>query len=736
MNLQKEFRTLILPVFRGLPFIILIMVIAFFIADHFLAYARPMYQASAAIKLDNRDLGLQNFEIFENGKSPAFTNNFLTEVELFHSTNLIRKAFDDLGFNLSFFRIGQMKTTELYNEVPFEIDYEVLGDMAYDRSFYLTYEGDDKFFFSTIEDRPGKEITCGKKYSSTRAQISFVLKKNETLLAAKPYVLNPGDKFSFQINSTEKLMEGVDKNNLFVKPIDKEIYIVKVYYQHEIAEKAAMFVNALIDAYLAEDREVKNKRAQTTLDFINDEIAAVEKELYRAEKALARFRKKHGVINTTQETDAMLRQFNEYTKEKLHYDIQEVELRNVFDFLSSDRSLSGFSPDFRALNDEVMQNTYVTMKNLELERMGLLAKHSLQSLEVSTVDNKINALKEFTKESIDKKLLNITGKKKEVAASIKEMEKEFKLIPDKERRLLSREREFQLQEQTYKLLVKKRSELGVVQSSNVSFHKVIDYATPPKDTISPNKPLMIGLALLVGLIIGLFFSYVWHFFRARLNAVVEIKELMQIPILASVPKIKKKALPTEAVLPLFREMQEQGLLSGGKIITISSTIDGEGKSTIASALAQLMSGYGKKVLLVDMDFDAPNPGYAKEAADALGFSDYLQQRNIGSETLGNLPLNGADLLRLGRDQKPSSVAISSPSTEVFFTHLRSEYDVLLIDTPPMKNKEYASAIYQHGDVNLMVFKKNKTFLRELKKIESDLATCSVTNNYVVLNGFS
>jgi len=735
MNLQKEFRTLILPVFRGLPFIVLIMAVAFFIANHFLAYAKPMYQASAAIKLDNRDLGLQNFEIFENGKSPAFTNNFLTEVELFHSTNLIRKAFDSLNFDLSFFRMGKMKTTELYREIPFEIDYEVLGDKAYDRPFYLTYAGEDQFYFSTIEDRQGKKISCGKKYSSARAQISFELNKNKTLLAAKPHVLNLGDKFSFQINSTEKLMEGVDKNNLFVKPIDKEIYIVKVYYQHEIAEKAALFVNALIDAYLAEDREVKNKRAQTTLDFIDDEIATVEKELYRAEKALARFRKKYGVINTTQETDAMLRQFNEYTKEKLHYDIQEVELRNVFDFLSSDRSLSGFSPDFRALNDEVMQNTYVTMKNLELERMGLLSKHSLQSLEVSTVNNKINALKEFTKESIEKKLINITGKKDEVAASIKEMEKEFKLIPDKERRLLSREREFQLQEQTYKLLVNKRSELGVVQSSNVSFHKVIDYATPPKKTISPNKPLMIGLALLVGLIIGLFFAYVWHFFRARLNAVVEIEELMQIPVLAAVPKIKKKALPTEAVLPLFRQMQEEGLISGGKIITISSTVDGEGKSTIASALAQLMSGYGKKVLLVDMDFDAPNPAYAKEAAAALGFSDYLQQKNIDSSTLGSLPLNGADLLRLGRDQKPSSVAISSPSTEVFFRHLRTEYDVLLIDTPPLKNKEYASAIYQHGDVNLMVFKKNKTFLRELKKIENDLATCSVTNNYVVLNGF-
>ena len=210
---------------------------------------------------------------------------------------------------------------------------------------------------------------------------------------------------------------------------------------------------------------------------------------------------------------------------------------------------------------------------------------------------------------------------------------------------------------------------------------------------------------------------------------------MQIPVLASVPAIKKKMLATEAVLPLFRQMQEHGLLDSGKIITISSSSPGEGKSTIASALAQLMSGYGKKVLLLDMDFDAPNPEYAKEAASALGFSDYLQQKNLGGETQGSLPLNGVDLLRLGRDSKPSSVAISSPSTEIFFQQLRTEYDVLIIDTPPLENIKYAAAVYQHGDVNLMVFKKNKTFLREMKKIEDDLAACSTTNNYVVLNGF-
>ena len=375
MNLQKEFRLLVLPVFRGLPIILLVMAISFFVVNHFLTYMQPVYQASAAIKLDNRDLGLQNFEIFENGDDkPTFTNNFLTEVELFQSSGLIRRAFDSLDFEISYYRIGDIKTTELFKEIPFEIDYEAMEQQAYDRPFYLTYAGDDRFYFSTVPGQEGKEIICGKKYSSTRAQLSFALNKNEDLIIRKPTTLKPGDQFSFKINSVEGLMAEVNDNNLFVKPIDKEVYIVKVYYKHEVAEKAALFVNALLNAYLAEDQEIKNQRAETTLNFIDNEIEGVEKKLYRAEKSLSRFRKKYGVINTTQETEAMLRRFNEYNKEKLHYDIQEVELKNVYDFLSKDYSLSGFSPDFRALDDEVMQNTYVTMKNLELERMGLLAK--------------------------------------------------------------------------------------------------------------------------------------------------------------------------------------------------------------------------------------------------------------------------------------------------------------------------------------------------------------------------
>ena len=122
--------------------------------------------------------------------------------------------------------------------------------------------------------------------------------------------------------------------------------------------------------------------------------------------------------------------------------------------------MSGFSPDFRALNDEVMKNTYVTLKNLELERMGLLAKYSLQSVEVITLDKKIEALKQFTTESIEKKLLNISDKREKIYTSLDDLEEVFKDFPDKERKLLKLQREFQLHEQTYKLLVKKKIRVG------------------------------------------------------------------------------------------------------------------------------------------------------------------------------------------------------------------------------------------------------------------------------------
>ncbi len=735
MNLQKEYRNLILPVLRGLPVIALLLVIAFLLARRVINYSQSLYQASASIKLDSRDLGIQNFEIFETGKGSAFSNNFLTEVELFRSAALLRRTFEQLNFEVSYYRLGKVKRTELYHDLPFRIAYEIYDEAVYGKLYYLTYLADGHFGISTeAEAIPTSGIAPGERWEAPE-HLWLELALEEEWLAENPHTLNAGDRFAIRFNSVETLVKGISDKNLFIKPLDKEVYVVKAYYQHEIPDKAALFVNALLDAYIAQDRDNRNRKAASTLQFIDDEIGEVKQRLDRAERRLARSRKRNRLVDLRQETDALLRQSNQISEQQLHFDIQEVELKNVYDFLITDQSIAGFSSDFSALDDQVLEGTFRKMKNLELERTDLLTRFSEQSIEVAALDEKLRELKDFTLESVRKKMVNIADKREELYRAVIDLDREFRLLPDKERKLLALERNFQLEEQTYRLLAKKRTELSVAQSSNVIFHKIIDYAEVPNHPIAPNKGLIVGGALMVALLLGLFLSFVWNFLMAKLTFIEEYEEKLTLPLLSTVASIpKKQDQMEEQLLPLYRKLQDLDMLRGGKVIAISSSRKKEGKSTIAAGLAQLLSSYGKRTLLIDLDYVSPPPRYLPEGGQT-GFSDLLLQPDGSQAPIHPYVLGTADLLGRGQ-HRPSAVDLCSPQSAQLLAELRQRYDVLLIDAAPLAKNSFGLSALQYGDVNLLVLRKHRTWLRDMGKMEEYLAAFKIKNVFTVLNGFN
>lgn len=735
MNLQKEFRTLVLPIIRGLPFIVVLVVVAILLGKRAVKYSQVLYQASASIKLDNRDFGVQNFDLLNNGSGkPSFGNNFLTEVEVFKSKDILKKTFEKLNFDVSYFRRGKVKTMELYDNVPFVLDYTILDEKGQDKMYFLTYLGRDSFQIS-LQEKGGEHWQILEGDSLTiPGQITCSFRKNEVYLAANPSALMPGDCFAFRLNSIKGLMGGINGNNLFIKPLDKEIFVVKVYYQHEIPEKAALFVNALIDTYIEEDKTTKDQQAIGTLGFIDKELEEVEKRLLRTEMELASFRKAENIVNPTQETDAMLKEFSTLNQQRLSFDIQEVELRNVYDFLTTDQSLAGFSPDFKALNDEVLKSTYMNTKAMELERTELLSKYSETSVEVTTLNKKIKELKAYSLESIEKKMLNIADKRAELFQTINSLENRFKAFPDKERRLLSLERAFQMEEQTYRMLMKKKTELSVAQSSNISFHKVIDYAKVPTGTLAPNKGLLIGGAVLVALIVGIFISFVWNFFTARLVSVEELEERINLPLFAAIPSLKKGQESEVALLNLYTNLKEENLLRGGKILAITSVQQNEGKSTVAAGLAKLLSSYGIKTLLLDMDYASMHPTYLQNEK-VKGIAEVIRERIAPHKVILDSEVGTADLLARG-SMVPSAVQVCSPETGGALQQMRTAYDVILIDASPVINNDYGMATLQHADLNFLLFRKNKTYLRKLKKVQSRLKSFQINNVSVILNEFS
>ena len=127
--MKKEYQTLIVPVLKGLPIIILLIVGSVMLASRLVVYTVPEYQSTGSIKIDNRNINLGDLALFEEeGRTKGATSvDFLTEVEMFKSKKLKELTFEKLDFELELFRVGKIKTIELYKNNPIQIKYGIFS---------------------------------------------------------------------------------------------------------------------------------------------------------------------------------------------------------------------------------------------------------------------------------------------------------------------------------------------------------------------------------------------------------------------------------------------------------------------------------------------------------------------------------------------------------------------------------------------------------------------------------
>lgn len=766
MNLKKELRFFILPAIKGLPLWVTMMVLGYLIASRSLEQTVPTYEVGAKVKLDNREHGVTDYELFNEGSSAKMGSNFLTEVEVFKTKGLQLEALEQLDFNVSYYRTTNIRRYDIYKENPFIIDYKILDSIALDEEVYLKYAGNGKFrFYKDSEYTQYSHSLKFKKAYTDSTSISYRIRRNDNFLKRNPEALQVGDRFSFVINNLKTLVKGIDNSNFFCMPVDKEVYIVKLHYKHEHPQKAVDFLNILVDTYIKRNKNRQNIKTNKILAFIEEELDSLGTEMQNASKRLSEFRKSNNIINPLQETETILKRLSQYDMTKLSLDIKEIELKNIFAFLKSDKKLSGFSPDFELVKDDVFQYTFMDLKKLEIDKHTLAEKYPESSIEMRTINRKITELKDFVLNSIEKKLINIREQKSEIVGSIQETQNIFESYPDKERSLAKLEREFQLKEETFNYLNKKKLELDIANSADHSLHEVIDYASLPKRPSSPNVSLIKGVTVFAFMIIGLALVYGLNFFFRTVTSVYELKESLAFPVIAKVPRKKTTTSNNrESLLNLYSNFLNLGAFEGSKMISISSLADNEGKTFITKELGNLLADYGKRVLLIDLNFreasisEKNNSKTIKTIQKPLVILDdlwtkikhlldryywtkkllwMLGYKGKSLQDLSLKPINQSKNLDYvflaGEDQALTSTQLFSPNTKNFLQGIKRNYDVVLIDTDCISKKIDAAATMMISDFNFFIFRRGVSRVRHINKCQQFVEAYNLDNIYLVLN---
>jgi uncharacterized protein involved in exopolysaccharide biosynthesis len=587
---------LLKPFFRGLPIIILVMIVSVLAAKKYLNYVTPMYESTTMLKLADVQEGVPSANLFKDLDVFASANKIATEIQVLKSSNLIQKALKEVPFNKEIYRKGDMLNVELFNNSPVLIDGTFNSKKAFDKRYSLNVISKKEFQFSYSESNQSIAGKFGKLLKIDGGTLIITL--NEPFIKSKKEV-QIIDTYEFEFLSSQKLMEKIDKN-LDIVAVDKDVPVIRINMKSNVPEKAALFVNKLAEMYIKDYIEGKYRAANTTVDFLQKEINTSTKKLTNSENNIQTYRDKKNIVNVRQETETDLRKIAQLKIEQTNLKMNLTAIKDLNKYIAAGKTnYLDLAPNFEAFTDLLSTEMVKNIKKLQSDKKDLLMIYTPENEKVKIVDAKLKDLIDYQIESIKNTEKNLQIKYNEITNDISESEKVFIGLPEKEKELTILNREFNLYETNYNFLNEKRIDAEIARSAKIAFHKII---TPAEISTTPVSPIR-GIIIIVAAIMGLFGSivliYIVHFAKAKVNDIYTIEKNSTIPVAIATPFIKSKSDVGINFLKEAIQMELKGMIKEHNLIAVSSYDNDKDHAFHSKNLATAFKNQGRKIIVLD-----------------------------------------------------------------------------------------------------------------------------------------
>ena len=550
-------------------------------------------------------------------------------------------------------------------------------------------------------------------------------------------------------------IKGYIKKNLKVSQI-RNSDVVNITITSGNAELAKFLLEQVIDAYLKYDVDTKVKVTNYANQQINVRLSKLLEQMEIAEQKLLDYKKENNLIDIGDIKDLKIDQIKSVSKriieanrelQKKQNDLTAIKLAdgNVEELLAI--------ADLRSKKevDAIRTNINATNDNIEALQIIYKDEHPKVKKVLKTKINLDNRLKEILDENIAAAAYELANLKGFITISEEELNKakfELQDLEEKDVELRQYVREVETNNKIYETFLqrmKETNEVKELQSSNV---RIIQNALLPLFPVSPNISKIVFLFYVLSF---LTIFTILIYFEFNTNAILEPSNLesFNIPVLATLPAVKKldkgyhlSQMFLEDVNSEFSESIRTlrtllvAKFQKNKSILISSTYSGEGKTTISLNTALAFSKIGK-VLLIETDIRRPSvlskTSQADEAPNA-GFSDIIQGGDIKmSDCIMRLPGSEIEVMTSGTRRSDLTDLTTTKKLKKFFDALKSNYDYVIIDTPPIQPVSDTLFISQATDHNLLVVRSKVTKIVGIKSVLRKLENVDVKVEGFIFN---
>ncbi len=713
-----------------------------------LAYFSPnVYQANSSIEIISSQEGTRR-DIM-GSPIQATGENMINEQKIIQSQYIIFKALENLNLRTRYFITNNFKKKELYKSSPFVITSALIADQVEGYSFQLFPVGEKNFRLIVRPPLIKRLISKVRSYLSTVPGAYPSVNYNEIHEFSKP-INTPwfnmtiqqvseltNNHYSFTITSNEKMFKFI-KKGLSVPKVAEKGTILALTFEDTVPLRAKEILNSIGDTYVNEKLSLKTKSAQDRLNFIDLELKTRKETLENSANKLQTFKASNIIVNIEEKTSATTQKLSDLEAQLYNLKISKNVLENIHHYIETHNNIRGIDVSFQngQSDNSTVDAIVIKIQNVNARRMTLLLKHTKQHPSVIHINKELISLKQSLKESIESSQRSTNKRISTINKIIEKQKNELRSLPKQEKQLASLTRNFMANEKIYSYLLEKRAETAIVESSSISHTRIINTALLPESPVKPKRILMIISGFILGIIIGIILSTIKNFLSNIIRTTKDIEQLTTIPVYGTLPLLSTKnnrQIYDELLRVLWTNIAFHRSENQSKLITFTSNIGGEGKTSTICELGKIIALSGKKIIVLDLDMRKSTLHDKCNLPNNEGMSSLLSGKSTLNEVVQKTKYKNFSIISSGSVPSNPTELIMSGTLKPITNTLLMEYDYVLLDSPPIGLVADAMMLMHMSDISLFLLKANyskKEFVENINHITDD----PDINPGIILNG--
>jgi len=701
-------------------------------------YFKPnIYSSSAMIEVKSVGAKSSMGEgDFLSGALAGFgSSNVDKDMELLKTFHINNSVLNKVDFHTRYYVDKGFKQVEIYDDLPAKVEnITILDDkiIGYEIKVLPQKEG-----YSLQIEHPLKnkilhslfnkeifELNQDKIYPYNKPihtkYFKLTLKKNLTFEQPLYFIL---------LNNNRDIFEGI-KGSLQISQLNPDAPLIEIAYSDTIPSRADAYVNELAESFILQSVAEKSKGNNRIIEFIDKQLAEMKRKLDASEEKLEKYRIKYQAIEPSLQAQTYIKELSAIDIELSQNELKEVLIQNLLKYAKEKKDLDVIAPFLMELKDRSTINYISKLQEAKIKAEGLRSQFSEKHPGFLAVRKQIQYIKEKLILNIKNLQVSISHRNKNLLKLKKNYEKKLSSMPTKERTLVNLKRDYQVSSETYKYLLRKKSENEMIKVAILSDYRIIDNAYHSSQPIGPKRKLIMIIFFMVGLILGISQAFLRNFMNDKIQSKKDIEALTTLPIYGILPALKQKILKlevfkdpkspfAESYRSLRTNLQFSHKEGTANVVLITSTIAGEGKSTTAANLGAIFQMAGYRSIVINLDLRKPTLHHYFNTSNTHGMSTYLSGKNTIAEIIQPTNYENLDVIVSGPIPPDPSELILTDKLDHLIEELKKVYDYIFIDSAPLGLVTDTMHLMQYADTSLIVFRENyakKSFVTDLNNL--------------------